>query len=109
MSLHEIKPANRPKGRRHVAQPPSAVVIEPRVGQPTPAERRHETADEKVARARAEIGELLGELAGLYCAGGESLHDLNEALGRLAGYQVIDTAARLRTVANRLLGRGPSV
>lgn len=68
-----------------------------------------EAANEKVERCKAEIGDVLGELARLYCAGGESLHDLDEALGRLAGYQVIDTAARLRTVANRLLGRGPSV
>ncbi|HRR83128.1 MAG TPA: hypothetical protein P5118_23325 [Planctomycetota bacterium] len=74
----------------------------------SPTERQ-EGPIERIARAKAEIADLLGELAGLYCAGGESLHDLNEALGRLAGYQVIDTAARLRTVANRLLGRGPSV
>jgi hypothetical protein len=85
------------------------VTVDSRVGQPTPAERRGETADEKLTRCRAEIVEVLRELSSLYSLHACGHQALDEALDRLSAPQTIDSAARLRTVANRLLGRGPSV
>ncbi len=57
--------------------------------------------DAKVARCKAEIIELLDGLK----AARIRYMQFSAAIDALPDWQIIDTAARLRTVAARLLGR----